>query len=134
MILNNISFINLLYKNGFQSFVSLFEVESRETRRSIRSELMQQAKVECCLNPSPPCTSQRYDGYEYCIKHIFNDPLKRFVNCQYDSGDERKCPNIVPTRTPQRPGMPYFCCDHKRHLRYEFNVDPSRIQKTLNLS
>lgn len=87
--------------------------QEKALREQLHIEIENRTKA--CANPSYECTLQRLDGYEFCMKHILQDPRSPFKQCSFLYPNGRKCLEPAPKHSTKKDiGTSTYCFEHSR--------------------
>lgn len=72
-------------------------------------------KTKACAHTSYDCTLTRVDGFEYCSKHILQNPASPYKQCSYLFSNGRKCLEPAPKHSSKKDiGTSTYCFEHSR--------------------
>lgn len=89
---------------------------SVEQERVLRDQLHEEIeqKTKACSNIVYDCTLPRIDGYEFCLKHILQDPKAPYKQCCYTyPRSSKRC--VHPA--PKKDVYTNFCFEHSRQTQ-----------------
>lgn len=89
---------------------------SAEQEKRLRDELHAEItnKTKSCSNVAYECTLPRIDGYEYCIRHILQDPIAPYKQCTFLLSNGKRCLQPAPKYDPKKDILTSFCFEHSR--------------------
>jgi len=88
-------------------------VSSDEVRNSSISNFSSGTSKKCCNYSKKPCHQRRMENYNFCSKHILEDPSAPFRQCEHVSKQPNKrCTLPVPLKEDP----PRYCSLHKQLL------------------
>lgn len=89
-----------------------------EQEQALRDQLHLEIenKTKACSNLTYDCTLPRLDGYEYCMRHILQDPKSPFKQCAYNyTANNRRCLQPAPKHDSKKDiGLTNYCFEHSR--------------------
>lgn len=92
-----------------------------EQEKALRDQLHIEIenKTKACSNPTYDCSIPRIDGYEYCIRHILQDPRAPYKQCAYTyTTNSKKCHQPAPRHDGKKePGLTNYCFEHSRLIQ-----------------
>lgn len=109
---------------GFQErkTTKISEAQEQALRDQLHLEI--EKKTKACSNASFDCTVARLEGYDFCIRHILQDPISPFKQCAYIYGNAKRCIQAAPRHDQKKDsGLTNYCFEHSRH---------QQLQKTRN--
>nr|XP_014088649.1 KAT8 regulatory NSL complex subunit 2 [Bactrocera oleae] len=90
----------------------------QELREQLHQEIENKAKR--CSNSTYECSIPRVDGYEYCMRHILQDPCGNFRQCTFNYGNGRKCANALQKHDIKKdPALTTLCFEHNRQAQLQ---------------
>lgn len=89
---------------------------SAEQEKRLRDELHAEItnKTKTCSNVAYECSLPRIDGYEYCIRHILQDPVAPYKQCTFLLSNGKRCLQPAPKYDPKKDILTSFCFEHSR--------------------
>lgn len=96
-----------------------------EQEKRLRDELHIEIanKTKACSNIAYECSLSRIDGYDYCIRHILQDPLAPYKQCTFLLSNGKRCLQPAPKYDPKKDILTSCCFEHSRQ---------SQLTKTRN--
>jgi KAT8 regulatory NSL complex subunit 2 len=94
-----------------------------EEEKALRDQLHIEIenKTKACSNKAYECSLQRIDGYEYCIRHILQDPKAPYKQCTFTySSNGKRCTQATPRSDQKKDyGASQHCFEHSRCSQLE---------------
>lgn len=89
---------------------------SAEQERALREQLHIEIanKTKVCSNIAYECSLPRIDGYEYCLRHILQDPHAPYKQCTFTLTNGKRCLQPAPKYDPKKDIFTSFCFEHSR--------------------
>lgn len=89
---------------------------STEEEKALRDQLHTEIanKTKACSNIAYECSLPRIDGYDYCIRHILQDPLAPYKQCAFLLTNGKRCLQPAPKYDPKKDIFTSFCYEHSR--------------------
>lgn len=92
-----------------------------EQEKALRDQLHTEIenKTKACSNPTFDCSISRVEGYDFCIRHILQDPRAPFKQCAYTyASNGKRCLQAAPKHDIKKdPGLTNFCFEHSRLMQ-----------------
>lgn len=92
-------------------------IPSHDPERALREQLHIEIenRTKACANKSYECSQTRVDGFEFCFKHILQNPRSPFKQCSYLYPNGRKCLEPAPKHSTKKDiGTSTYCFEHSR--------------------
>lgn len=89
--------------------------QDKVLREQLHMEIENKSKV--CSNSSYECSLARIPGYEFCLKHILQDPRAPYKQCAYIySATAKRCLQAAPRGDHRNKEVGYsqYCFEHSR--------------------
>lgn len=89
----------------------------QDPERALREQLHIEIenRTKACANATYDCTLTRLDGFEFCVKHILQNPRSPFKQCSYLYANGRKCLEPAPKHSTKKDiGTSTYCLEHSR--------------------
>lgn len=86
--------------------------QEKALRDQLHIEIANKTKV--CSNVAYDCTLTRVDGYDYCLRHILQDPHAPFKQCTFLLTNGKRCLQPAPKYDPKKNIFTSFCFEHSR--------------------
>lgn len=74
-------------------------------------------KTKACSNIAYECSLPRIDGYEYCIRHILQDPSAPYLMCTFLLTNGKRCLQPAPKYDPSKDVLTSYCFEHSRQAQ-----------------
>lgn len=89
---------------------------SAEQEKRLRDQLHAEIaiKTKACSNIAYECSLPRIDGYDYCIRHILQDPQAPYKQCTFLLTNGKRCLQPAPKYDPKKDILTSFCFEHSR--------------------
>lgn len=103
---------------GFQ--IRKQQSTTAEQEKALREQLHAEIelKSKACSNIVYDCTLPRVEGYDYCLKHILQDPKAPYKQCTYlYPSNGKRCGQPAPKYDPKKDIFTNFCFEHSRHTQ-----------------
>lgn len=71
-------------------------------------------KTKICSNIAYECSLPRVDGFEYCMRHILQDPRSPYKQCTFTMEMGKRCQQPAPKYDPKKDIFTSFCFEHSR--------------------
>lgn len=90
--------------------------KTAQQERALRDELHAEIanKTKSCSNIAYECSLPRIDGYEYCIRHILQDPTAPYLMCTFLLTNGKRCLQPAPKYDPKKDILTSYCYEHSR--------------------
>lgn len=92
-----------------------------EQEKALRDQLHIEIenKSKACSNPTYDCSIPRVEGFEFCIRHILQDPRAPYKQCAYTyPSNGKKCLQPAPKYDGKKePGLTNYCFEHSRLIQ-----------------
>lgn len=87
-----------------------------EQEKALRDQLHMEIenKTKACSNIVFECSLPRVDGYEYCMRHILQDPEAPYTQCAYLYPNNKRCTHAAPKYDPKKDIFTNLCFEHSR--------------------
>lgn len=86
--------------------------QEKALRDQLHIEIANKTKV--CSNIAYECSLPRIDGYEYCLRHILQDPHAPYKQCTFLLTNGKRCLQPAPKYDPKKDIFTSFCFEHSR--------------------
>lgn len=86
--------------------------QEKALRDQLHAEIANKTKV--CSNIAYECSLPRIDGYEYCLRHILQDPHAPYKQCTFLLTNGKRCLQPAPKYDPKKDIFTSFCYEHSR--------------------
>ena len=86
--------------------------QEKELREQLHIEIAN--KTKACSNIAYECSLPRIDSYEYCIRHILQDPQAPYKQCAYLLSNGKRCLQPAPKYDPRKDVYTNYCFEHSR--------------------
>lgn len=86
--------------------------QEKDLRDQLHAEIAN--KTKACSNIAYECSLPRIDGYEYCIRHILQDPTAPFLMCTFLLTNGKRCLQPAPKYDPKKDIWTSYCFEHSR--------------------
>lgn len=86
--------------------------QERDLRDQLHAEIA--IKNKSCSNIAYECSLPRIDGYEYCIRHILQDPTAPYLMCTFLLTNGKRCLQPAPKYDPKKDILTSYCFEHSR--------------------
>lgn len=86
--------------------------QERDLRDQLHAEIAN--KTKSCSNIAYECSLPRIDGYEYCIRHILQDPSAPYLMCTFLLTNGKRCLQPAPKYDPKKDILTSYCFEHSR--------------------
>lgn len=87
-----------------------------EQEKALRDQLHIEIanKTKICSNIAYECSLPRIDGYEYCLRHILQDPRAPYKQCTFLLTNGKRCLQPAPKYDPKKDIFTSYCFEHSR--------------------
>lgn len=88
-----------------------------EQEKALREQLHIEIenRTKACSNIVYDCSLPRIEGYEYCLKHILQEPDAPYKQCAYlYPGNNKRCSQPAPKYDPKKDCYTNNCFEHSR--------------------
>lgn len=87
--------------------------QEKELRNQIHMEIEKKSKV--CSNPLYECTLPRLEHYNYCLRHILQDPRAPYKQCAFFfASNGKRCLEPAPKYENKKEYGTNYCFEHSR--------------------
>lgn len=86
--------------------------QEKDLRDQLHAEIAN--KTKACSNIAYECSLPRIDGYEYCIRHILQDPTAPYLMCTFLLTNGKRCLQPAPKYDPKKDILTSYCFEHSR--------------------
>lgn len=87
--------------------------QDKALREQLHIEIENRTKA--CSNIVYDCSLPRIEGYDYCLKHILQDPDAPYKQCSYlYPSNNKRCAQPAPKYNPKKDCYTNFCFEHSR--------------------
>ncbi|XP_031641250.1 KAT8 regulatory NSL complex subunit 2 [Contarinia nasturtii] len=86
--------------------------QEKDLRDQLHAEIAN--KTKACSNIAYECSLPRIDGYEYCIRHILQDPTAPYLMCTFLLTNGKRCLQPAPKYDPKKDVLTSYCFEHSR--------------------
>lgn len=116
-VVDNSKIVTKNTNRGFQVRKPLKTTAEQEKalREQLHAEI--EIKTKACSNVVYDCSLPRVDGYEYCLKHILQDPKAPYKQCTYlyaAGANGQRCAQPAPKYDPLKDVFTNYCFEHSR--------------------
>lgn len=113
---NNTTIVTKNTNRGFHVRKPLKTTAEQEKalREQLHAEI--EIKTKACSNIVYDCSLPRVEGYEYCLKHILQDPKAPYKQCTYlyATANGQRCCQPAPKYDPKKDVFTNYCFEHSR--------------------
>ncbi|XP_055311207.1 KAT8 regulatory NSL complex subunit 2 [Sitodiplosis mosellana] len=89
--------------------------QEKDLRDQLHTEIAN--KTKACSNIAYECSLPRIDGYEYCIRHILQDPTAPYLMCTFLLTNGKRCLQPAPKYDPKKDVLTSYCFEHSRQAQ-----------------
>lgn len=89
--------------------------QEKDLRDQLHAEIAN--KTKACSNIAYECSLPRIDGYEYCIRHILQDPTAPYLMCTFLLTNGKRCLQPAPKYDPKKDVLTSYCFEHSRQAQ-----------------